>query len=214
MKAIGYVRVSTDKQDVEKQKHLLLEYAQSHQVLMTEFIHAEVSSRKSIQERRIDELLAKLTEGNVLLVAELSRLGRNMLQMLNIINELSEKGVKIAFVRQPELSTTGQHAKLLLAIYSYFAETEREYISLRTKQGLAAAKAKGKILGRPKGSRNKERVLDPYRQQILDYLKMGLNLAAIMKIINPQLEQPITYNSYRYFVQREEDLSQAWQAQK
>jgi DNA invertase Pin-like site-specific DNA recombinase len=78
MKAIGYVRVSTDKQDVEKQKHLLLEYAQSHQVLITEFIHAEVSSRKSIQERRIDELLAKLTEGNVLLVAELSRLGRNM----------------------------------------------------------------------------------------------------------------------------------------
>lgn len=122
-------------------------------------------------------------------------------------------GVKIAFVRQPELSTTGQHAKLLLAIYSYFAETEREYISLRTKQGLAAAKAEGKTLGRPKGSRNKERVLDPYRQQILDYLKMGLNLAAIMKIINPQLKQPITYNSYRYFVQHDEALMAAWQAE-
>ncbi|HIE53667.1 MAG TPA: resolvase [Chromatiaceae bacterium] len=214
MKVIGYVRVSTDKQDVEKQKHLLLQYAQSHQLLITEFIHAEVSSQESTQERRIDELLAKLAEGDTLLIAELSRLGRNMLQTLNIINELSEKGVKIAFVRQPELSTTGQHAKLLLAIYSYFAETEREYISLRTKQGLAAAKAKGKTLGRPKGSRNKERVLDPYKQQILDYLKMGLNLAAIMKIINPQLEQPITYNSYRYFVQQEEDLCQAWQAQK
>lgn len=212
MKVIGYVRVSTDKQDVEKQKHLLLEYAQSWQLLISEFIHAEVSSRKSNQERRIDELLAKLAEGDMLLVAELSRLGRNMLQTLNIINELSEKRVKIAFVRQPELSTTGQHAKLLLAIYSYFAETEREYISLRTKQGLAAAKAKGKTLGRPQGSRNKERVLDPYRQQILDYLKMGLNLAAIMKIINPQLEQPITYNSYRYFVQHDETLMDIWQA--
>jgi hypothetical protein len=54
----------------------------------------------------------------------------------------------------------------------------------------------------------------PYRDQILDYLKMGLNLAAIMKIINPQLEQPITYNSYRYFVQREEDLYQAWHSQQ
>jgi DNA invertase Pin-like site-specific DNA recombinase len=213
MKVIGYVRVSTDKQDVEKQKHLLLQHAQSQQLLITEFIHTEVSSQKSTQERRIDELLAKLKKGDVLMVAELSRLGRNMLQTLNIINDLSEKGVKIAFVRQPELSTTGQHAKLLLAIYSYFAETEREYISLRTKQGLAAAKAKGKTLGRPQGSRNKERVLDPYRDQILDYLKMGLNLAAIMKIINPQLEQPITYNSYRYFVQREEDLYQAWHSQ-
>ena len=213
MKVIGYVRVSTDKQDVEKQKHLLLQHAQSQQLLITEFIHTEVSSQKSTQERRIDELLVKLKKGDVLMVAELSRLGRNMLQTLNIINDLSEKGVKIAFVRQPELSTTGQHAKLLLAIYSYFAETEREYISLRTKQGLAAAKAKGKTLGRPQGSRNKERVLDPYRDQILDYLKMGLNLAAIMKIINPQLEQPITYNSYRYFVQREEDLYQAWHSQ-
>lgn len=212
MKVIGYVRVSTDKQDVEKQKHLLLQHAQSHQLLITEFIHAEVSSQKSTQERRIDELLTKLRKGDVLMVAELSRLGRNMLQTLNIINELSEKGVKIAFVRQPELSTTRQHAKLLLAIYSYFAETEREYISLRTKQGLAAAKAKGKTLGRPQGSRSKERVLDPYRQQILDYLKMGLNLAAIMKIINPQLEQPITYNSYRYFVQHDETLMDIWQA--
>lgn len=214
MKVIGYVRVSTDKQDVDKQKHLLLQHAQSQQLLINEFIHAEVSSRKNTQERRIDELLTKLRKEDVLMVAELSRLGRNMLQTLNIINELSEKGVKIAFVRQPELSTTGQHAKLLLAIYSYFAETEREYISLRTKQGLAAAKAKGKTLGRPQGSRNKERVLDAYRDQILDYLKMGLNLAAIVKLINPQLEQPITYNSYRYFVQREEDLRQVWQAQK
>ncbi|HEX6385519.1 MAG TPA: hypothetical protein VF177_12685, partial [Anaerolineae bacterium] len=79
---------------------------------------------------------------------------------------------------------------------------------------LAAARAKGKKLGRPRGSRNKERVLDPYKRQILDYLKMGLNLAAIMKIINPQLEEPITYNSYRYFVQREEELLRAWQAQR
>ena len=104
--------------------------------------------------------MGKLVEGDVLLVAELSRLGRNMLQTLNIINELSERGVQISFIRQPELSTTGPHTKLLLAIYSYFAETEREYISLRTKQGLVAARAKGKQLGRPKGSRDKERVLD------------------------------------------------------
>ena len=130
-------------------------------------------------------MVSKLGAGDILLVAELSRLGRNMLQTLNIINELSEQSVKITFVRQPELSTTGAHAKLLLAIYSYFAEAERAYISLRTKQGLAAAKAMGKQLGRPVGSRNKDRVLDPFREQILDYLKMGLNLVAIMKVVNP-----------------------------
>ena len=102
----------------------------------------------------------------------------------------------------------------MLAIYSYFAETERAYISLRTKQGLAAAKAKGKQLGRPKGSRNQDRALDPYRDEILEYLQMGLNIAAVTKLINPRLEKPLTYNSYRYFVQHEKTLLKAWEAQR
>ncbi len=214
MTVIGYTRVSTDKQDLEKQKHLLLDYAQTHQMLIQKFIGAEVSSSRDTAERKIDELLAKLQKGDTLLVAELSRLGRNMLQTLNIINELSEKQVSIVFIRQPELSTTDPHTKLLLAIYSYFAEAERDYISIRTKQGLAAAKAKGKKLGRPKGSRNRERVLDPHREQLLDYLEMGLNLAAIRKIINSKLEKPISYNSYKYFVHHDEDLQRASQVQR
>lgn len=214
MKVIGYIRVSTDKQDLEKQRHLLLDYAQRNQLLVNEFIHAEASSRKDTKDRRIDELLTKLTKGDMLLVAELSRLGRNMLETLNIINELSQNGVSIVFIRQPELSTIGTHTKLLLAIYSYFAEAEREYISMRTKQGLAAARAAGKLLGRPKGSRSKNRVLDPYREQIKEYLQMDLNLASIMKIVNNQLEKPISYNTLKYFVQHDEELLPLWKAQK
>ena len=214
MKVIGYIRVSTDKQDLEKQRHLLLDYAQRNQLVVNEFIHAEASSRKDTKDRRIDELLTKLTKGDTLLVAELSRLGRNMLETLNIINELSQNGVSIVFIRQPELSTIGTHTKLLLAIYSYFAEVEREYISMRTKQGLAAARAKGKLLGRPKGSRSKNRILDPYREQIKEYLQMDLNLASIMKIVNNQLERPISYNTLKYFVQHDEKLLPLWKAQK
>ena len=214
MKVIGYIRVSTDKQDLEKQRHLLLDYAQRNQLVVNEFIHAEASSRKDTKDRRIDELLTKLTKGDMLLVAELSRLGRNMLETLNIINELSQNGVSIVFIRQPELSTIGTHTKLLLAIYSYFAEVEREYISMRTKQGLAAARAKGKLLGRPKGSRSKNRILDPYREQIKEYLQMDLNLASIMKIVNNQLERSISYNTLKYFVQHDEELLPLWKAQK
>lgn len=214
MKVIGYIRVSTDKQDLEKQRHLLLDYAQRNQLVVNEFIHAEASSRKDTKDRRIDELLTKLTKGDTLLVAELSRLGRNMLETLNIINELSQNGISIVFIRQPELSTIGTHTKLLLAIYSYFAEAEREYISMRTKQGLAAARAKGKLLGRPKGSRSKNRILDPYREQIKEYLQMDLNLASIMKIVNNQLEKPISYNTLKYFVQHDEELLPLWKAQK
>ncbi|MCB9102308.1 MAG: recombinase family protein [Anaerolineales bacterium] len=214
MGVIGYIRVSTDKQDAAKQRHLLLEYAQQHQLMIEEFIEVEISSRKSRKERRIDELLSRLDKNDLLLVAELSRLGRNMMEVLNIITELSERDVEIVFVRQPELSTTGPHGKLLLAIYSYFAETERDFISIRTKQGLAAAKANGVQLGRPRGSKNKERALDPCREQIKHYLQMGLNLASIQTIINNQLEQPITYTSYRYFVRHDQDLWPLWQDQK
>ena len=207
MQVIGYIRVSTDKQDAQKQRHLLLQYAQQHKLLIDEFIEVEISSRRNTKERRIDELRAKLADSDTLIVAELSRLGRNMFETLNIINELGESGVRIIFVRQPELSTDGPQTKLLLAIYSYFAETEREFISLRTKQGLAAARARGKRLGRPKGSRNKERALDPYREQIQRYLALGLDLASIRKLINPQLERPLSYQAYRYFLQSEHRLT-------
>jgi len=203
MRTIGYIRVSTEEQDLTKQKHLLLEYSHEQKVLIDEFIEVEISSRKTTSERRIDELFTKLTVGDRLIVAELSRLGRNMLETLNIINELSQQGITITFVRQPELSTTGSHAKLLLAIYSYFAETEREFISIRTKQGLAAAKASGKLLGRPKGSRNRKlRLLDPFKPAIQHYINQRVPIASIAKIINPQLDRPLSYNSYKYYVQR------------
>jgi DNA invertase Pin-like site-specific DNA recombinase len=165
MKVIGYIRVSTDKQDFQQQKYSLLNYAQKKKLKINDFIEVEVSSRKSKQERKINELLALLKPGDILLISELSRLGRNMLEILSIIQELTENKINIIFTQQPELSTTGTHGKLILAIYGYFAETEREIISSRTKQGLAAAKEKGKLLGRPKGSKNKKaRVLDHFRE--------------------------------------------------
>jgi DNA invertase Pin-like site-specific DNA recombinase len=213
MNVIGYIRVSSDKQDLQKQEHLLLKYAQQHDLKVNEFINIEISSRKGTKERRIDELLDRLNDGDVLLVAELSRLGRNMFEVINIINQLSENGVEVVFIRQPELSTAGTQRKLLLAIYSYFAEAEREFISMRTKQGLAAARASGKNLGRPKGSRDKERALDPYREQIKEYLQLGISLSRVRTIINPQLEKSISYPSYRYFVRQDAELLELWQTQ-
>ncbi len=85
---------------------------------------------------------------------------------------------------------------------------------MRTKQGLAAARASGKKLGRPKGSRDKERVLYPYREQVKEYFQLGLSLSRIRTILNPQLEKPISYPSYRYFVRQDTELLELWEAQK
>jgi len=193
-KVIGYIRISTDRQDLDKQRHLLLEHARQQHLFIDEFVEIEMSSRKSNAARRIDELIAKIDTGDLLLV--------------------SEKSVEITFIRQPELSTSGDYGKLLLAIYSYFAEAERTFISLRVKQGLAAARAKGVKLGRPKGSRNRERILDAHRDEILKCLRRGVDLANTRKMINPELERPISYNSYKYFVQHDTELAEAWTAQR
>jgi DNA invertase Pin-like site-specific DNA recombinase len=200
-KVIGYCRISTTLQDLDIQKQLLFEYAQRNKMLIDEFIESESSSRLKPKERKIDELVSKLNEHDILLVAELSRLGRNMIETLNIINELTEKGIKIIFIRQPELSTNSPHGKLLMAIYSYFAETEREYISIRTKQGLATAKMKGALLGRPRGSKNANGTrFTPFKAEIKNYIKMKIPVSSILKIINPKMKEKVSYTSLKYFI--------------
>jgi DNA invertase Pin-like site-specific DNA recombinase len=110
-------------------------------------------------------------------------------------------------VRQPELSTEGSQTKLLLAIYSYFAETEREFISIRTKQGLAAVRANGVKLGRHKGSKNKKsRRLDPHKEKIAQFLEQKVSIMSISKIINPLLESPLNYNSYLFYINNDPHL--------
>jgi DNA invertase Pin-like site-specific DNA recombinase len=81
---------------------------------------------------------------------------------------------------------------------------------MRVKQGLVAARAKGVRLGRPKGGRNKKRVLAPHRDEILKYLRKGLDLANVYKLVNPELEQPISYNLYKCFVEHDPELVAAW----
>ncbi len=200
-KTIAYIRVSTDTQDLEKQRHQILEYAHHQKMRISEFIQLEISSRKDQTKRRIDEVQSKLSKGDYLLTTELSRLGRNMVETLNIITTLTDKGVKVVFVRQPELSTSGAHGKLIIAIYSYFAEAERDFISLRTKHALAVLKAKGVSLGRPKGSKNKAgRRLDPVQSEIASYLAAGISMRDIHRLLLSKMEKPISYMAVKNYI--------------
>ena len=205
---IGYIRVSTEQQSMNNQKHKLLEYAQNNKIMIDEFIELEISSKKDQKDRLLDKVFEKLNSGDTFICTELSRLGRNMLEILNLIEKFNKAGIKLIFTNQPELSTNKNEAlsSLLLAIYGYFAQTEREIISQRTKQGLAAARASGKILGRPKGVKNKNRVLDPFKDEIKKYLEMQLMQTNILKIINSQLEKKVSLTSLRYFISTTKDL--------
>jgi DNA invertase Pin-like site-specific DNA recombinase len=208
---IGYIRVSTDKQNLENQKNNILSYAHDNKFQINEFVQIEISAKKEAKKRKIEELFAKLKKDDTLICTELSRLGRNMLEILNLIERFNNAQIKLVFVNQPELSTNQNNAlsSLLLAIYGYFAQTEKEIISERTKQGLAAAKASGKKLGRPKGAKAKVRVLDPYNLEILEYLNMNLAQASILKIINNKLDKPVTITSLRYHIDNTPELKKA-----
>jgi len=205
---IGYIRVSTEQQSMKNQKHKLLEYAQNNKMIIDEFIELEISSKKAQKERLLDEVFKKLKSGDTFMCTELSRLGRNMLEILNLIEKFNKINIKLIFTNQPELSTNKNEAlsSLLLAIYGYFAQTEREIISQRTKQGLAAARASGKILGRPKGVKNKYRALDPFKDEIKKYLEIELMQTNILKIINSQLKKKVSLTSLRYFISTTEEL--------
>ncbi|MCK5293755.1 MAG: recombinase family protein, partial [Arcobacteraceae bacterium] len=208
---IAYTRVSTDKQNLENQKHKILSYANDRKFIIDDFVEIEISSKGDAKKRLIDSLFDKLKDGDTLICTELSRLGRNMLEILNLIHRFNDANIKLIFVNQPELSTNQNNAlsSLLLAIYGYFAQTEREIISERTKQGLEAAKKAGKKLGRPKGARAKVRVLDPYNLDILELLNMNVAQSSILKIINNKLDKNVSLTALRYHVENTKDLRKA-----
>ena len=207
----GYLRLYKDKKEYIKQKNAIVKYAEAHEIMLTEFIEVETYSKKSAHQKRIAFLLSKVKSGDTLLLADLSRLGRNMLEVFNLIEQLRKEKVSLLFAHQPELNTTAEnpHREVMQTFFGYVAETERTFISTRTKEGLAAVKAKGIKLGRPKGHKNKERALDAYRDEILGLLNLGVNLTAIRKIVNQKMTKSLSYSSYKYFIDHDEELLHA-----
>ncbi|MEN8146942.1 MAG: recombinase family protein [Campylobacterota bacterium] len=207
----GYLRVSKDDKELTKQKSLILQYAQNDGSVIDDFIEVQPYSKKTAKQKRIELLLSRVSRGDKIVVAEFSRLGRNMLEVLNLIEALEKEEISVIFVDQPELSTTKNNPILqeLLTVYGYFAEAERAFISTRTKEGLAAVKAKGIKLGRPKGHKNRERALDSHRDEIMELLNLGVNLTAIRKIVNQKMTKSLSYSSYKYFIDHDEELLQA-----
>ena len=184
-KVMGYVRVSTTKQDADNQRHEILEYANKNHLHVDDFIEVEISSRRDKKQRRIDELMERLKPGDTLIVSELSRLGRSTSEVIDIVNELIAKEVKFIAIKQG-LNISGQHdmqSKVMVTMFSLFAELERDIISERTKAALAAKKAGGKKLGKPKGTLQESK-LDPHQEQIKEFLQHGVSKSAIARMLD------------------------------
>lgn len=170
-RTIAYLRVSTADQDLEKNKANILRYANDKDLGKVEFIEEKISGTVSWKKRKIAEIVKQLTEGDNIIVSELSRIGRSMLEIMQVLCICLEKGVHIYAIKGSWQLDNSIQSKVMAMALTIAAEIERDLISLRTKEALQARKAKGMSLGRPKGKGKSK--LDAFRPEIEALLNNG-----------------------------------------
>ena len=206
-KILAYLRTSTDKQDLNNQRLEILDYARNNDLHIDDFIEISISSHKSKRDRRIEELLAKLSSHDTLIVTELSRLGRSTGEVISLIDELVANNITIMILKQ-NLKLDKQQDDIqsitMITMLSLFAQMERSMISRRTKEALAAKKAQGVTLGKPRGTIQGSK-FDPDRQRIVELLSLGVSIRKIalehLKNCDP--------SSLHYYVQTRKLMSEA-----
>ncbi len=148
-------------------------------------MEVQVSTREAREKRRINEAIAGLKKGDLMIGSELSRLGRSLGQIIQIVDELVQRNIRFIAVKEA-IGFDGKQdlqTKVMIALFGLFAEVERDLISERTKEGMAAAKARGKLLGRPRGSLGKSK-LDGKEEEIRMLLGKRVSKAAIARILD------------------------------
>jgi DNA invertase Pin-like site-specific DNA recombinase len=178
-KTFAYLRVSTDGQDLEKNKSAILELANNKDLGKVEFVEEKISGRISWRDRKIKTILDELKKGDNLIVSELSRLGRSMLDIMEILKIAKDKEINVYAVKGNWALNGSIESKIIGMVFAMVAEIERDLLSSRTKEALRAKKAAGVKLGRPKGPGKSK--LDQYRPEIEALLKNGSTQAFIAK---------------------------------
>ena len=150
----GYIRVSTDKQTVENQRFEIENYCKERGMIVGSWIEETISGTKKVDERKLGKLLNKVKKDDIIICAELSRLGRNMFMIMSILNYCMENGIKVWTIKDNYRLGDDLTSKVLAFAFGLSAEIERNLISQRTKEELARKKSEGISLGRPIGRKS------------------------------------------------------------
>ncbi len=185
MVTYAYLRISTNQQDVDNQRHGILEYANQKSLGPLEFVEDSVSGQQKWRERELGQLLTKTAQkGDVIIFGEISRMARSTLQVLEILECCMHKGLSVHIAKQQMVLDDKLPSRITATVLGLAAEIERELISLRTREALAKRKAAGKPLGRPKGRQSAKLKLDPRKQEIQMYLDKGISKRSIAKLVD------------------------------
>ena len=181
----GYIRVSTDKQTVENQRFEIEQFAQKNNLTINKWIEETISGTVEVEKRKLGKLLKQSAKDDVIIASELSRLGRNLLQIMSVLHYCIKHEIKIWTIKDHYRLGHDIQSKVLAFAFGLSAEIERNLISERTKEALARLKADGKVLGRKTGSRNRHHKLDLYKEKIIALLDQHMSqnqIAVLMKV--------------------------------
>ncbi len=181
MKIYAYIRVSTEMQNYASQEYEICRYCERHGLIIDEWVTESVSGTVPIERRLLGELLERMEKNDVLLCTELSRLGRNMLMIMAILNICASKGVSIHSIKDRFDLTDSINSKIIAFAFALAAEIERNLISQRTKEALAVKKLEGVRLGRPPGSSKKKVTFCKEYDNIMKMRREGMSITAIAR---------------------------------
>jgi len=179
----GYIRVSTDRQDTENRRFEINNFAQRNGFVVDKFIEESISGTKEPEKRLLGKLLKKMQQGDRIICSELSRLGRTLFMIMEILNTCMKKDVQVWTIKDNYRLGDDISSKVLAFAFGLSAEIERNLISQRTKEALARKKAEGVILGRPKGSKSKVKKLTGKEAEIKKLLEKSVSKSAIARIL-------------------------------
>lgn len=187
----GYIRVSTDKQTVENQRFEIEKFVGRENIKIDRWIEETVSGTVSVEKRKLGLLLRKLKKGDILVASEISRLGRNLLQIMSILHHCMKNDVQVWTIKDNYRLGTDIQSKVLAFAFGLSAEIERNLISQRTKEALARIKADGKHLGRPHGFVTMKRKLDGKNKKLVGLLEKNVPKTQIAKMLG--VERSLIY---------------------
>ena len=179
----GYIRVSSDKQTVENQRFEISNFCEKNSLTIDVWVEETISGMTRVENRKLGKLLKKMKKGDVLICSELSRLGRNLLMIMGVLNECMNRDIQVWTIKDNYRLGSDINSKVLAFAFGLSAEIERNLISQRTKEALARKKAEGVILGRPKGSKSAKTKLTGQEKQIKELLGKKVSYSAIGRIL-------------------------------
>jgi DNA invertase Pin-like site-specific DNA recombinase len=180
---IAYLRVSTEKQYLENQRDEITRFARKNNLIIDRWYKETVSGTVSTKERKLAKLLRRMRSGDTLIITEISRLSRTLLDIMNILNLCIQKKVILYSTKDGYVFRDNINSKVLGFAFGLVAEIERNLISIRTKEALARRKEEGKELGRKKGSTTKMKILHNNKRMIKTYLKEGMTQEVVAQLL-------------------------------